>query len=58
MKKVLITGGYGMVGSAMESQIKLSRETCDFKQPLGSVIPYFEKNDSMLQHAIACYSML
>jgi len=29
MTKVLITGGYGMVGSAMESQIKLSRETCD-----------------------------
>ena len=29
MKKVLVTGGYGMVGSAMESQIKLSRETCD-----------------------------
>ena len=29
MTKVLVTGGYGMVGSAMESQIKLSRETCD-----------------------------
>ena len=33
MKKVLITGGYGMVGSAMESQIKLSRETCDLTNP-------------------------
>jgi len=29
MTKVLVTGGYGMVRSAMESQIKLSRETCD-----------------------------
>ena len=34
MKKVLITGGYGMVGSAMESQIKLSRETCDLTNPI------------------------
>ena len=33
MKKVLITGGYGMVGSAMESQIKLSKETCDLTNP-------------------------
>ena len=33
MKKILITGGYGMVGSAMESQIKLSRETCDLTNP-------------------------
>jgi GDP-L-fucose synthase len=33
MTKVLITGGYGMVGSAMESQIKLSRETCDLTNP-------------------------
>ena len=33
MKKVLVTGGYGMVGSAMESQIKLSRETCDLTNP-------------------------
>ena len=33
MEKVLITGGYGMVGSAMESQIKLSRETCDLTNP-------------------------
>jgi GDP-L-fucose synthase len=31
--KTLITGGYGMVGSAMESQIKLSRETCDLTNP-------------------------
>tara|TARA_B100000902_G_scaffold377283_1_gene409348 strand:- start:38 stop:940 length:903 start_codon:yes stop_codon:yes gene_type:complete len=31
--KTLITGGYGMVGSAMESQIKLSRETCDLTKP-------------------------
>ena len=31
--KTLITGGYGMVGSAMESQIKLSRETCDLTIP-------------------------
>ena len=31
--KTLITGGYGMVGSAMESQIKLSRETCDLVNP-------------------------
>jgi len=27
--KTVITGGYGMVGSAMESQIKLSRDICD-----------------------------
>ena len=33
MKKVLVTGGYGMVGSAVESQIKLSRETCDLTNP-------------------------
>ena len=33
MTKVLVTGGYGMVGSAMESQIKLSRETCDLTNP-------------------------
>ena len=33
MKKILVTGGYGMVGSAMESQIKLSRETCDLTNP-------------------------
>jgi GDP-L-fucose synthase len=33
MTKILITGGYGMVGSAMESQIKLSRETCDLTNP-------------------------
>ena len=33
MKKVLVTGGYGMVGSATESQIKLSRETCDLTNP-------------------------
>ena len=33
MTKVLVTGGYGMVGSAMESQIKLSRETCDLINP-------------------------
>ena len=31
--KTLVTGGYGMVGSAMESQIKLSRETCDLTNP-------------------------
>ena len=31
--KTLITGGYGMVGSSMESQIKLSRETCDLTNP-------------------------
>jgi len=31
--KTVITGGYGMVGSAMESQIKLSRDTCDLKNP-------------------------
>jgi len=31
--KTIITGGYGMVGSAMESQIKLSRETCDLTNP-------------------------
>ena len=31
--KTLITGGYGMVGSAMESQVKLSRETCDLTNP-------------------------
>lgn len=29
MKKVLITGGGGMVGSAMESPIKLTRNYCD-----------------------------
>ena len=29
MEKVLITGGGGMVGSAMESSIKLTREYCD-----------------------------
>ena len=33
MKKVLVTGGYGIVGSAVESQIKLSRETCDLTNP-------------------------
>ena len=27
--KTIVTGGYGMVGSAMESQIKLSRDICD-----------------------------
>ena len=32
-KKVLITGGYGMVGSAMESPIKLTREYCDLTNP-------------------------
>ncbi len=31
--KTLVTGGYGMVGSAMESQIKLSRETCNLTNP-------------------------
>ena len=31
--KTLVTGGYGMVGSAIESQIKLSRETCDLVNP-------------------------
>ena len=31
--KTLVTGGYGMVGSAMESQIKLSRDTCDLINP-------------------------
>ncbi len=31
--KTLVTGGYGMVGSAMESQIKLSRDTCDLTNP-------------------------
>jgi GDP-L-fucose synthase len=31
--KTLITGGYGMVGSAMESQIKLSRDICDLTNP-------------------------
>ena len=31
--KTLVTGGYGMVGSVMESQIKLSRETCDLTNP-------------------------
>ena len=29
MKKVLITGGGGMVGSAMESPLKLTRDYCD-----------------------------
>ena len=29
MEKILITGGGGMVGSAMESSIKLTREYCD-----------------------------
>ena len=32
-KKVLITGGGGMVGSAMESPIKLTREYCDLTNP-------------------------
>jgi len=32
-KKVLITGGGGMVGSAMESEIKLTREYCDLTNP-------------------------
>ena len=32
-KKVLITGGSGMVGSAMESSIKLTREYCDLTNP-------------------------
>jgi GDP-L-fucose synthase len=31
--KTLVTGGYGMVGSAMETQIKLSREICDLTNP-------------------------
>jgi GDP-L-fucose synthase len=31
--KTLVTGGYGMVGSAMESQIKLSRDICDLTNP-------------------------
>ena len=31
--KTLVTGGYGMVGSAMESQIKLSRDACDLTNP-------------------------
>ncbi len=31
--KTVITGGYGMVGSAMESQIKLSRDACYLKNP-------------------------
>jgi len=33
MKKVLITGGGGMVGSAMESPIKLTRDYCDLTNP-------------------------
>ena len=33
MKKVLTTGGEGLVGSAINSQIKISRKTCDLTNP-------------------------